>query len=144
MSSFLPVTRLQCFKSAWMTAVLHEGLRFPPRYKDLTSVQYIGKQEVHWTLGALLYKTKYYPLRSALVLGKNRGFQKCSLKFFKSIILLVNKCIIRFCFCTCLYIQETYKIFEKQPHRPRKCGPSRQSFLCCRVQFHLNVRTVCH
>lgn len=55
--------KLQCFKSAWMTAVLHDGLGFPPRYKDLRSLQYIAGQEVHWTIGALLYKTKYYPLR---------------------------------------------------------------------------------
>ena len=56
-------SRLQCFKSAWIYLILHEGLGFPVKYKHLTSVQYIEGEEIHWTLGALLYKTKYYPLR---------------------------------------------------------------------------------
>jgi len=55
--------RLQCFKSAWLMTILHIHLGFPPRYRRLTSTQYISNEEVHWTLGALLYKTKYFPLR---------------------------------------------------------------------------------
>jgi len=55
--------RLQCFKSAWLLALLHHGLDFPVHYKHLTSVQFLQGHEVHWSLGALLYKTKFFPLR---------------------------------------------------------------------------------
>jgi len=55
--------RLQCFKSAWMMAVLHDALGFPLNYHWLTSAETVKGRHVHWTLGALLYKTKYFPLR---------------------------------------------------------------------------------
>lgn len=57
---------MQCFKSAWMATVLHDGLHLPTNYKQLTTVQHVGDSEVHWSLGALLYKTRYYPLRLVL------------------------------------------------------------------------------
>ena len=60
------VNRLQCFKSAWMMAVLHHALGFPLNYHWLTSAQTIKGHQVHWSLGALLYKTKYFPLRYQL------------------------------------------------------------------------------
>ena len=50
-------------KSAWMSLVLHEGLGFP---EDVVSLQSTGKirgQSVQWALGALLYHTRYLPLR---------------------------------------------------------------------------------
>ena len=46
-----------------MSRVLHEGLHFPKVYPYFTSLQLIDGKEVHWTLGALLYKTRYFPLR---------------------------------------------------------------------------------
>ncbi|ELU13735.1 hypothetical protein CAPTEDRAFT_169216 [Capitella teleta] len=55
--------RLQCFKSAWLSSILHQGLNLPKNYQHFTSMQYIDGQEIHWTLGALLYKTRYFPLR---------------------------------------------------------------------------------
>ncbi|KAL5015681.1 hypothetical protein ScPMuIL_005270 [Solemya velum] len=55
--------RFQCFKSAWMTSVLHKGFKFPTVYKSLRSVQYINNKEVQWTLGALIHRTRYLPLR---------------------------------------------------------------------------------
>lgn len=55
--------KYQCFKSAWMTTVLHDGLKFPKSYKGLTTVQLIDGKEVQWTLGALLYRTRFLPLR---------------------------------------------------------------------------------
>jgi len=57
------INRLQCFKSAWMMAVLHDALGFPLNYHWLTSVQAVKGHQIHWSLGALLYKTKYFPLR---------------------------------------------------------------------------------
>ncbi|XP_061192965.1 ectonucleoside triphosphate diphosphohydrolase 7-like [Saccostrea echinata] len=55
--------RFQCFKSAWMSTVLHKGLKFPHSYKMLRSVHQINQREVQWTLGALLHRTRYLPLR---------------------------------------------------------------------------------
>jgi len=55
--------KYQCFKSAWMTTVLHKGLRFPDGYKGLKAVQTINGKEVQWAMGALLYRTRFFPMR---------------------------------------------------------------------------------
>ena len=55
--------RFQCFKAAWMTTVLHQGFKFPQNYSNLRSAFYIGDKEVQWTLGAILYRTRFLPLR---------------------------------------------------------------------------------
>lgn len=55
--------RLECFKSAWITTVLHKGLKFPENYRHFQSAQYINSKDVQWTLGALLHRTRYLPLR---------------------------------------------------------------------------------
>ena len=55
--------KYQCFKAAWMTVVLHKGLKFPKDFKKLTTVQMIKGKEVQWTLGAILYRTRFMPLR---------------------------------------------------------------------------------
>lgn len=59
----------QCFKSAWVALVLHEGLNFPESGKKLTNVQTINGAEVQWALGALIYRTRYLPLRNAEPVG---------------------------------------------------------------------------
>ncbi|XP_063163051.1 ectonucleoside triphosphate diphosphohydrolase 7 isoform X2 [Candoia aspera] len=55
--------KYQCFKSAWMHEVLHEGFHFPKDYSSLHTVQLVYDREVQWTLGAILYKTRFLPLR---------------------------------------------------------------------------------
>lgn len=55
--------RYQCFKSAWMYQVLHQGFRFPLDYPSLRTAQLVYDREVQWTLGAILYKTRFLPLR---------------------------------------------------------------------------------
>ncbi|OWF42723.1 ectonucleoside triphosphate diphosphohydrolase 7-like [Mizuhopecten yessoensis] len=55
--------KLQCFKSAWMTSVLHQGLKFPQTYHQLHSVNLINSRDIQWTLGALIHRTRYLPLR---------------------------------------------------------------------------------
>ena len=55
--------RYQCFKSAWMYQVLHEGFHFPYDYPNLQTAQLVYDREVQWTLGAILYKTRFLPLR---------------------------------------------------------------------------------
>lgn len=55
--------RYQCFKSAWMYEVLHSGFRFPGNYLSLKTAQLVYDKEVQWTLGAILFKTRFLPLR---------------------------------------------------------------------------------
>ena len=50
-------------KSAWVSLVLHEGLGFPEDTISLQSAERIYGQSVQWPLGALLYYTRYLPLR---------------------------------------------------------------------------------
>ncbi|KAM4611895.1 ectonucleoside triphosphate diphosphohydrolase 7-like isoform 1-T2 [Polymixia lowei] len=55
--------KYQCFKSAWMYEVLHSGFRFPKGYPSLKTAQLVYDKEVQWTLGAILFKTRFLPLR---------------------------------------------------------------------------------
>ncbi|XP_072177505.1 ectonucleoside triphosphate diphosphohydrolase 4-like [Diadema setosum] len=55
--------KYQCFKSAWITTVLHQGFKFPNDYHYLRSASLIHDKEVQWTLGAILYRTRFLPLR---------------------------------------------------------------------------------
>ncbi|XP_069756298.1 ectonucleoside triphosphate diphosphohydrolase 4-like isoform X2 [Narcine bancroftii] len=54
--------KYQCFKSAWMHEVLHSGFAFPADYSNLKTVQLVYDKEIQWTLGAILYKTRFLPL----------------------------------------------------------------------------------
>ncbi|MBN3295862.1 ENTP4 diphosphohydrolase, partial [Amia calva] len=64
-SSQADISRLkyQCFKSAWMYEVLHSGFKFPKDYPSLKTAQLVYDKEVQWTLGAILFKTRFLPLR---------------------------------------------------------------------------------
>lgn len=55
--------KYQCFKSAWMYEVLHTGFSFPSNYKNLKTALLVYDKEVQWTLGAILYRTRFLPLR---------------------------------------------------------------------------------
>ena len=54
--------RTQCIKSAYVYAALHRGFQFPTTYSALNNEQLIRGQEIQWTLGALLYRMRFYPL----------------------------------------------------------------------------------
>ncbi len=56
--------RTQCFKSAWMTVALHEGVGFPAAYAKLSAApETVNGKVVHWTIGALLYRMRFFPLK---------------------------------------------------------------------------------
>ncbi|KAJ7994195.1 hypothetical protein DPEC_G00263390 [Dallia pectoralis] len=55
--------KYQCFKSAWMYEVFHTGFSFPKDYKNLRTALLVYDKEVQWTLGAILYRTRFLPLR---------------------------------------------------------------------------------
>ncbi|CAF3015410.1 unnamed protein product [Rotaria sp. Silwood2] len=64
---------LQCFKSAWLYAFLHDGLKFPMNYQRLRSASLVNNNDVQWTLGAILYRTRFFPLQ-AISRTKNTMF----------------------------------------------------------------------
>ena len=92
----------QCFKSAWVYTVLHSGFLFGLDTSNFASVQSINGSEVHWTLGALLEKTRKVPLRkiqevenrseAQLIHGRNNvsavPFMADVLYYFPQIIFL--------------------------------------------------------
>lgn len=45
----------ECFKAAWMRAMLHDGYRFPVESPSFKSVSEVGGLPLQWTLGAVLY-----------------------------------------------------------------------------------------
>ncbi|NWI08238.1 ENTP4 diphosphohydrolase, partial [Crypturellus soui] len=55
--------KYQCFKSAWMYEVFHNGFSFPVSYSNLKTALQVYDKEVQWTLGAILYRTRFLPLR---------------------------------------------------------------------------------
>ncbi len=56
--------KTQCFKSAWVAVALHQGLAFPESYSHLTAApNSINGRVIHWTLGALIYRTRFIPRR---------------------------------------------------------------------------------
>ncbi|XP_028942770.1 ectonucleoside triphosphate diphosphohydrolase 4, partial [Antrostomus carolinensis] len=55
--------KYQCFKSAWMYEVFHSGFAFPVSYSNLKTALQVYDKEVQWTLGAILYRTRFLPLR---------------------------------------------------------------------------------
>jgi len=80
--------RQQCFKSAWVPMVLHQGFNFPKHGKKLTTLQSIGGTEVQWALGALIYKSRFLPLRQDEVTGVATHVHHIS-SFDSSLVLLI-------------------------------------------------------
>lgn len=55
--------KYECIKSAWMSVMLHKGFQFPVDYSHFQSAQLIEGKDVQWTLGAIVYRTRFLPLR---------------------------------------------------------------------------------
>lgn len=88
----LGVGRYQCFKSAWMFEVFHRGFSFPVNYKTLKTALQVYDKEVQWTLGAILYRTRFLPLRYGCELGAR----------IKHRLLLLFAIIMASVVCECL------------------------------------------
>lgn len=43
--------------------MFHRGFSFPVNYKNLKTALQVYDKEVQWTLGAILYRTRFLPLR---------------------------------------------------------------------------------
>lgn len=46
-----------------MYEVFHSGFSFPRDYENLKTALLVYDKEVQWTLGAILYRTRFLPLR---------------------------------------------------------------------------------
>lgn len=49
-----------------MYEVFHSGFSFPVSYNSLKTALQVYDKEVQWTLGAILYRTRFLPLRYPL------------------------------------------------------------------------------
>lgn len=78
--SVLGACRYQCFKSAWMFEVFHRGFSFPFTYKNLKTALQVYDKEVQWTLGAILYRTRFLPLRYGCEFGNKHQTQDAFLQ----------------------------------------------------------------
>ncbi|XP_028391005.1 ectonucleoside triphosphate diphosphohydrolase 4-like [Dendronephthya gigantea] len=105
----------QCFKSAWMTSVTHDGFKFPRAYRKLHPTFMIEGKEIQWTLGAILYRTRFLPLREMQVQSKvaSNSYQSwvnIGDSGFKAIVFV----------CSGVVLFSIYIIFT----RPRLLSPS--------------------
>ena len=110
----------QCFKSAWMTTVLHDGFKMPKSYSHFTSVSLLHNEPVQWSLGALIFRTRFFPLRS---LDNQHGVQVQHVVSNSSNgnnyaeYLLFVICMVAVIFCIIIYLKRLHTMVNatKQP-----------------------------
>ncbi|XP_074855472.1 ectonucleoside triphosphate diphosphohydrolase 7 isoform X2 [Carettochelys insculpta] len=103
--------KYQCFKSAWMYQVLHKGFHFPLDYSSLHMAQLVYDREVQWTLGAILYKTRFLPLRD-LRQESSRQAHSPWLRLF-----VYNHCLFLVCVLVVLLAIMLYLLRLRRIHR---------------------------
>ncbi|XP_070288641.1 ectonucleoside triphosphate diphosphohydrolase 7 [Myotis yumanensis] len=106
--------KYQCFKSAWMYQVLHEGFHFPYDYPNLRTAQLVYDREVQWTLGAILYKTRFLPLRDL----RQEGVRQAHSSWFRLSFVynhyLFFACILVVLLAIILYLLRLRRIHHRQ------------------------------
>ncbi|KAK2500852.1 hypothetical protein MC885_010981 [Smutsia gigantea] len=106
--------KYQCFKSAWMYQVLHEGFHFPYDYSHLQTAQLVYDREVQWTLGAILYKTRFLPLRDL----RQEGIRQAHSNWFRLSFVynhyLFFACILVVLLAIILYLLRLRRIHHRQ------------------------------
>lgn len=97
----------QCFKSSWIYSILHNGFRMPTNYQQFRSVSMINDEPVQWTLGALIFRTRFFPLRT---LDQQHGVMSEhvvnpheSTNLYIQ-YLLFTLCMLAVIFCICIYL----------------------------------------
>lgn len=106
--------RYQCFKSAWMYQVLHEGFHFPYDYSHLQTAQLVYDREVQWTLGAILYKTRFLPLRDLRQEGIRQAHSNWLRLSFVYNHYLFFACILVVLLAIILYLLRLRRIHHRQ------------------------------
>ncbi|XP_056136181.1 ectonucleoside triphosphate diphosphohydrolase 7-like [Lampris incognitus] len=106
--------KYQCFKSAWMYEVLHSGFRFPRDYPSLRTAQLVYDKEVQWTLGAILFKTRFLPLRDL----QQEAFRQSHPGWLRSSFVynhhLFSLCILVVLLAILLYILRLRRIHQRE------------------------------
>ncbi|CAL8331802.1 unnamed protein product [Lota lota] len=106
--------KYQCFKSAWMYEVLHSGFRFPKDYPSLKTAQLVYDKEVQWTLGAILFKTRFLPLRDL----QQEVFRQSHPSWLRSSFLynhhLFSVCVLVVLLAILLYILRLRRIHQRE------------------------------
>lgn len=106
--------KYQCFKSAWMYQVLHEGFHFPYDYSHLQTAQLVYDREVQWTLGAILYKTRFLPLRDLRQEGIRQAHSNWLRLSFVYNHYLFFACILVVLLAIILYLLRLRRIHHRQ------------------------------
>ncbi|NXD57672.1 ENTP4 diphosphohydrolase, partial [Corvus moneduloides] len=125
-SSFVPFSRcyswripFQCFKSAWMFEVFHRGFSFPESYGSLKTALQVYDKEVQWTLGAILYRTRFLPLRDI----QQENFRG-SHSHWRSFSFVYNHHLFSACFLVVLLSILLYLLRLRRIHRRLSHGAS--------------------
>ncbi|XP_036884505.1 ectonucleoside triphosphate diphosphohydrolase 4 isoform X2 [Sturnira hondurensis] len=108
--------KYQCFKSAWMFEVFHSGFSFPVTYKNLKTALQVYDKEVQWTLGAILYRTRFLPLRDI----QQEAF-RASHAHWRGFSFVYNHYLFFGCFLVVLlaillYLLRLRRIHRRMPH----------------------------
>ncbi|XP_075676516.1 ectonucleoside triphosphate diphosphohydrolase 7-like [Dermatophagoides pteronyssinus] len=99
----------QCFKSSWIFTILHSGFRMPRNYQKFRSISMLNDEPVQWTLGALIFRTRFFPLRT---LDQQHGVmsehvvnlhESTTINFYLQ-YLLFTLCMLAVIFCIILYL----------------------------------------
>ncbi|XP_077378754.1 ectonucleoside triphosphate diphosphohydrolase 4 isoform X2 [Festucalex cinctus] len=112
----------QCFKSAWMYEVLHSGFSFPTDYKNLKTVFLVYDKEVQWTLGAILFRTRFLPLRDI----QQESLKGVHSHWRHSFSFVNNHYLFLVCFFIVLLSIILYMLRLRRIHRraAQHCSPS--------------------
>ncbi|XP_023694250.2 ectonucleoside triphosphate diphosphohydrolase 4 isoform X1 [Paramormyrops kingsleyae] len=116
--------KYQCFKSAWMYEVFHSGFSFPMDYGNLKTALLVYEKEVQWTLGAILYRTRFLPLRDI----QQESLKGAHSHWHHSFSFVVNHYLFLACFLVVLlsimlYLLRLRRIHHHMTHR----GPASSS-----------------
>ncbi|XP_054252696.1 ectonucleoside triphosphate diphosphohydrolase 4 isoform X2 [Indicator indicator] len=104
--------KYQCFKSAWMYEVFHSGFSFPVTYSNLKTALQVYDKEVQWTLGAILYRTRFLPLRDI----QQENFRG-SHSHWRSFSFVYNHYLFSACFLVVLLSILLYLLRLRRIHR---------------------------
>ncbi|XP_054628850.1 ectonucleoside triphosphate diphosphohydrolase 4 isoform X3 [Dunckerocampus dactyliophorus] len=112
----------QCFKSAWMYEVLHSGFSFPTDYKNLKTAFLVYDKEVQWTLGAILFRTRFLPLRDI----QQESLKGVHAHWRHSFSFVNNHYLFLVCFFVVLLSIILYLLRLRRIHRraAQRCSPS--------------------
>lgn len=114
--------KYQCFKSAWMYEVFHSGFSFPENYTNLKTALLVYDKEVQWTLGAILYRTRFLPLRDI----QQESIKGVHSHWRHSFSLFNNHYLFLVCFMVVVLSILLYLLRLRRIHRrtSMRCAPS--------------------